>query len=573
MPVHNEEIARTFDELADLLEVDAANPFRVRAYRNAALTIRALPRELNDMVAAGEKLTELPGIGKELAAKVIELLTTGHTQSLERLHRSLPASLEQLLALPGLGPKKVRLLHQQLGIDNLDQLKTALAHGQVTALPGFGPLTEQRLRQALTAQPTVPPRFLLATARGYAEPLCAWLRQAPGVEQVVVAGSYRRGRETVGDLDILVVAADGRRAIGRLLDYDEVAAVRAQGTTRATVVLRCGLQVDLRVVARASFGAALHYFTGSKAHNIAVRRLGQQRGLKVNEYGVYRGDRRIAGADETSVYAAVDLAYCPPELREGRGEIAAAQQGRLPTLVELADLRGDLHVHTDMSDGHADLRTMALAAKAQGLRYLAITDHSRRRGTGLDERALRQQLEQIDQLNEELRGVTLLKGMEVDILADGSLDLADALLAELDVVVGAVHSHFDLDAKRQTTRILRAMDHRRFTLLAHPSGRLLNERPPYAVEMERIIHHAAQRGCFLELDAQPRRLDLDDVHCQLAKSEGVLVSIDSDAHRPEDFAGLAYGVQQARRGWLERRDVLNTRPLAELRRLLQKVHG
>jgi DNA polymerase (family 10) len=380
-------------------------------------------------------------------------------------------------------------------------------------------------------------------------------------------------RETVGDLDILATASDAAAVIERFTHYDEVKEVLSAGTTRASVLLKSGLQVDLRVVAPASYGAALHYFTGSKAHNIAIRRLAQARGLKINEYGVFRGDERIAGEDEASVYASVGLPYIEPELREDTGEIEAARAGRLPHLVELGDLKGDLHAHTRATDGHDSLRDMALAAKKLGFEYLAITEHSRRLTVahGLDPQRLLQQCDEIDRLNGEGLGITLLKGIEVDILEDGSLDLPDDVLGRLDLVVGAVHSRFDLSRARQTERILRAMDHPHFTLLAHPTGRLIEEREPYDVDMPRILRHARERGCFLELNAHPERLDLIDSHCRMAREAGVLVSINSDAHSTFDFANLRYGVGQARRGWLEKADVLNTRTLATLRPLLART--
>lgn len=388
-----------------------------------------------------------------------------------------------------------------------------------------------------------------------------------------MAGSYRRCRETVGDLDILVVAADDSPVKARFVAYDAVAEVLSQGPTRASVVLKSGLQVDLRVVDEASYGAALCYFTGSKTHNITLRRLAQERGFKLNEYGVFRGRERIAGADETPVYAALGLPFIAPELREDRGEIAAARAGRLPQLVDLADLRGDLHVHTTATDGHHTLAQMALAAKVLGLSYLAITEHSRRLAMahGLDPRRLAEQCDAIDRLNQNLEGIVLLKGIEVDVLEDGSLDLPDASLARLDLVIGAVHSRFDLPRARQTERILRAMDNPCFTLLAHPTGRVIDSRAPYDVDMLRVIRHARRRGCFLELNAHPERLDLLDSHCIMAKEEGVLVAINSDAHSRDDFVHLRLGIGQARRGWLAAADVLNTRPLPELRRLLAQV--
>jgi DNA polymerase (family 10) len=357
----------------------------------------------------------------------------------------------------------------------------------------------------------------------------------------------------------------------RFTSYDEVKEIVSQGTTRTTVILKCGLQVDLRVVEQVSLGAALQYFTGSKAHNIAIRRLGQQRGLKINEYGVFKGEKRVAGKTEPSVYAAVDLHYIPPELRENRGEIEMARHQKPPRLVELSDLKGDLHSHTRASDGNNTIAEMATAARERGLRYLAITDHSKGLTVthGLDKRALLKQLEEIDRVNDALKHIHLLKGIEVEILEDGSLDLPDSVLGQLDLVIGAIHGKFDLPAAKQTRRIVRAMNHRHFTMLAHPSGRLLEERKPYDVDMTKIIREARERGCFLELNAQPLRLDLIDTYCQLAKDEGVLVSINSDAHQPGGFDYLRFGIGQARRGWLEAHHVLNTRPLRELRKLLR----
>jgi DNA polymerase (family 10) len=399
------------------------------------------------------------------------------------------------------------------------------------------------------------------------------------VQHVVVAGSYRRGQETVGDLDILATADDSAEVIHQFTRYDEVAKIVSEGQTRSTVYLRCGLQVDLRVVPAESFGAALHYFTGNKAHNIQIRRLGQQRGLKINEYGVFDlhdgGERWVAGRTEDSVFGALELPFIPPELRQGQGEVEAAQARRLPHLIEREDLRGDLHVHTDASDGSADLEAMALAAKARGLKYIAITDHSRalRVAHGLDAERLARQGEAIDRLNERLKGITLLKGCEVDILEDGSLDLPDKVLARLDLVIGAVHSKFRLSRRKQTERLLRAMDSRYFTLLAHPTARLLEEREGIEVDMPRIIAAARERGCFLELNSQPRRLDLTDVYCRHAKELGVMISIDSDSHSPGGFDLLEGGIAQARRGWLEKQDVLNTRPLAALRKVLRATMG
>jgi DNA polymerase (family X) len=575
MPTHNEEIAHVFDEIADLLEIEEANPFRVRAYRNAARTLRGLGREVAELLADGEDITLLPGIGKDLAAKIQEMLETGKVRALDELHKEVPMSVEALLQIPGLGPKRVKALYHSLGIKSVKQLEQAVRAGKVRSLPGFGVGIEHNILAVIEANRGIEKRFLRATVIPYAEALVTYLKRTKGVKDVVMAGSYRRGRETVGDLDILVTTKGKTAVMERFVGYQEVDNVVSSGTTRATVILRNGLQVDLRVVAQQSYGAALYYFTGSKAHNIQVRRLGQKRGLKINEYGVYRGKRRIAGKTEISVFKSVGLPYIPPELREGRGEIEAAYKKRLPTLVQRADLQGDLHCHSTATDGHAGIREMALAARQHGLKYLAITDHSQHLtiAHGLDHKRLLKQIDEIDSLNDELRGLRLLKGIEVDILADGSLDLPDQVLSHLDLVIGAVHSQFHLSRDRQTERILRAMDRPYFTMLAHPSGRLLQKREAYDVDMARIIKQARARGCFLELNSQPQRLDLNEHYCRMARDEGVLLSINSDAHTEQNFDFLQYGIDQARRGWLEKRDVLNTLPLRELRKLLQQTMG
>jgi DNA polymerase (family 10) len=571
MPIHNADIAQVFSEMADLLEIQQANPFRIRAYRNAARIVGEMGRDVGAMIARGEDLTQLPGIGDDLAAKMREIVETGHCRALERLHAQLPPAITELLHVPGLGPKRVRTLWHELDIQTLEQLARAARDGRIRELPGFGAKTEANILQNVETRLSKTHRIKLATAAQYADALVAWLGKADGVSHVEVAGSYRRMRETVGDLDILVVARPNSDVIQRFTAYDEVAEVLSRGSTRASVVLKSGLQADLRVVEAASYGAALCYFTGSKSHNIALRRIAQEKGLKLNEYGVFRGKERIAGDTENAVYRALGLDFVPPELREDRGEIAAAQAHRLPRLVELKDLKGDLHVHTRATDGHNTLEEMANAAKALGLSYIAITEHSRRLTVahGLDPERLAAQCDEIDRLNETLSGITLLKGIEVDILEDGELDLPDAALARLDIVIGAVHSRFDLSRARQTERILRAMDHPHFTLLAHPTGRIIASREPYDVDMLRILRHARQRGCFLELNAHPERLDLLDTHCRMAKEEGVLVAINSDAHAIQDFEHLRLGIGQARRGWLEAEDVLNTRTLTQLQQVLR----
>ena len=570
MPILNPDIVHIFDEIADLLEIEDANPFRVRAYRNAARLVQGLSSDVKTMVEAGEDLTELPGIGDDLAKKIIEIVTTGHCSFLEKLEKQTPPALTELLKVPGLGPKRVKALWHELDVETVDQLTRAAREGRIRSVPGFGEKTETRILEALQAQIAAVPRFPIAIAAPYAAALVHYLQNIPGVRRVVVAGSFRRGKDTVGDLDILATATADSPVMERFTAYEDVAEVLSQGTTRATVILRNKLQVDLRAVDESAYGAALHYFTGSKAHNITIRRMGQDMGLKVNEYGLFRGKERIAGETEESVYAAVGLPYIEPELRENRGEIQAARAGHLPKLVAMDDLRGDLHAHSKASDGHYSVRDMAAAAKAAGLEYLAITEHSRHLTVahGLDPVRLRRQLDEIDALNTELDGITLLKGIEVDILEDGSLDLPDGILSDLDLVVAAVHYRFDLPRGKQTARILKAMDSPHFTILAHPSGRLIGSRDPMDVDMPRIIRHARERGCFLEINAQPERLDLVDIHARTAKEEGVLLAVNSDAHSIHDFDNLHFGLQQAQRGWLEKKDVLNTRTLKELRPLL-----
>jgi DNA polymerase (family 10) len=573
MPVHNADIAAVFEEIADLLEVDNANPFRIRAYRNAAREMQALGRDARELVEQGEDLSELPGIGKELAAKITEIVHTGHCQALEKLRKQTAPGLPELLKIPGLGPKRVRALYHDLDIHSVEQLLRAAHDHRLRELPGFGPKTEAHILEVLHAHVEQEQRLKLAVAAQYANSLVDYLQRNKFVNKITVAGSYRRCKETVGDLDILVTAKTGGPVMEHLANYDEIAQVVSKGTTRATVILRNHLQVDVRVVAPESFGAALHYFTGSKAHNIAIRRRAQKRGLKINEYGVFKGEKRIAGDTEESVFKTVGLPWIPPELREDRGEIEAAEKKRLPKLVELNDIRGDLHAHTRATDGHNTLEEMAQGAKDRGYSYVAITEHSKLLTVahGLDKKRLLQQIEQIDKLNDKLKNITVLKGIEVDILEDGALDLPDAVLAKLDLVIGAVHSKFHLSRAKQTERILKAMDHPHFTLLAHPTGRLIQQREPYDVDMGRIIHQASQRGCYLELNCHPERLDLLDTYCQMAKEAGVLVSINSDAHTIADFDNLKYGVGQARRGWLEAKDVLNTGTLTQLRRLLKKT--
>jgi len=568
----NAKIAAELLRLAELLEISNANPFRVRAYRNAARTIDTLPESIGTLLAAGRALSELPGIGEDLAGKIKELYETGHLRLLDEVAEKLPPSLVEMAALPGLGPKRIKLIFDKLKIKSLAELGKAAAAGKLAKLPGLGEKTQARILEGLAERGAGPARVKLASAEESATALLDYLKRGRGVRQAIVAGSYRRRKETVGDLDLLVTSAAGGDAIERFAAYPRVKEVLAKGPTRSTVLLDSGLQVDLRVVPEESYGAALHYFTGSKDHNIAIRTLGVMKGLKVNEYGVFRGEKRIAGRSEEEIYALFKLPYIEPELRENRGEIEAARAGKLPHLVRLDDIRGDLHIHTKASDGSATIAEMAAAAKVRGYAYLAISDHSRRLTVahGLDAKRLGRQIDEIERLNATLKGLRLLKAVEVDILEDGTLDLEDGILAKLDFAIGAVHSHFALPIAKQTERIIRAMDNRNLSIVAHPTGRLIGEREPYAVDMDRLVRAAKERGCFFEINAQPERLDLNDIHARLAKEAGVKLAIATDAHGVRQLDFMRFGIGQARRGWIEPGDVLNTRPWSELSRLLKR---
>ncbi|HVO08830.1 MAG TPA: DNA polymerase/3'-5' exonuclease PolX [Burkholderiaceae bacterium] len=567
----NAQIAAALDEMADLLEIGGANPFRVRAYRNAARTVGSLSASVHAMPEA--ELDDLPGIGADLAGKIRQLATTGTCDLLAQLRKEASPAITELLKIPGLGPHRVAALRKALDITTMDQLQRAAKDGRIRSVRGFGEKLEKEILQATAARVDQARRFKLAEAAPVADALLAGLRAVPGVEQAVAAGSLRRRRDTVGDLDLLVTVRHDNDVVAQFVSQPGVRQVLAHGHTRGSVILDSGMQVDLRVVPRESFGAALQYFTGSKAHNIALRRLGQERGLKINEYGVFRDSQRIAGATEASVYRSVGLPYIEPELREDRGELDAARERRLPRLLELADLRGDLHVHTKESDGRDTLQRMVEAARERGLKYIAITEHSKRLtvARGLDAKRLAQQIDEIDRLNATLDGFTVLKGIEVDILEDGKLDLPDTVLRRLDLVVGAIHHRFDLPRDKQTERLLRAMDNKHFSLLAHPTGRLIDQRAPCDIDLQRVVRHARERGCFIELNSQPDRLDLIDTACQMAKAEGVLVSVDTDAHSGPELDFVRFGVGQARRGWLQKADVLNTRELHELRPLLART--
>jgi DNA polymerase (family X) len=568
MPVQNAEIAAMFDQAAELLEIQGENQFRVRAYRRAARVIEGLPQSVRSLLAGGQDLSKLPGIGNDLAGKIADIVKTGHFELLDALKEQLPGELGDMVGLPGLGPKRAKLLYDNLGVRTLDDLRLALKTGRVRELKGFGPTIARKLSEALK-KPKAEKRFKLSVAEAEAEALVGYLHDGG---RIVVAGSYRRRRDTVGDLDLLVTAKDAAAVGDKLVRYENVAEVLAHGPTRTTVILRSGIQVDVRAVSEESYGAALIYFTGSKAHNIALRGLAVDRDWKLNEYGLFAGKRRIAGATEQEVYKKLGLAFVPPELREDRGEVAFAKANRLPRLVSLSDLRGDLHVHSDWTDGTATIEAMAEGARALGYAYIALTDHSQRvaMARGLDPARLSRQAREIDRLNERLHGITVLKGIEVDILKDGSLDLPDAILAKLDVVIASVHSYFDLPRQAQTDRVIVAMRNRHVAILGHPTGRLIGQRKPYEIDIERVIAAAREFGCHLEINAEPDRLDLDDIHAHAAKEAGVKLAISTDAHSVNAFRYIGFGIDQARRAWLTAADVINTRSLADLRKLLQR---
>ncbi len=599
MPVHNSEIAAIFYQLADLLEIEGANEFRVRAYRNAARTIEDLPRSVRDILDDAETqpprkaLTELPGIGEAMAKKMVEIVETGGLTALEEVKQRTPEALTKLLKIAGLGPKRVQTLYKELDVTNLRELEDVAKQGRIRELHGFGEKIEAKILDALErrlgSDSGKEKRTRLDIAQEIAEPFVAYLRESEDVQHVEVAGSYRRRKETVGDLDILVtlkaeasgsgesgsdsgLESDSTAVINRFVNYEDVEEIVSKGDTRSTVVLRSGMQVDLRVVPQKSYGAALLYFTGSKAHNIAIRDLAIEQGLKVNEYGVFRDKDQIAGESEEEIYGLFDMPYIAPELREDRGEIEAAQKDELPVLVTLEDIRGDLQTHTTASDGRSTLEEMAHAAQAQGYAYLAITDHSPHIGVtqGLDAEALAKRVEEIDRLNDELDDLRLLRSIEVDILEDGTLDLPDDILAKLDLRICAIHSHFELPREKQTERIIRAMDNPNFNIMAHPTGRRIGGREPYDIDMERVMQAALERGCFLEINAQPERLDINDIYARRAKEMGLKLAISTDAHHVGGLAAMRFGVAQARRGWLEAEDVLNTRPWEALKALLKR---
>jgi len=555
-------IARILAEMGTLLEVRGENAFRVRAYHNAAQALKGLPSDLSEMLADGS-LAEVPGIGGTMLAKITQLATTGHLPSFEDLKRDTPPGLIALLRVPGLGPKKIKLLHDELKIDSLADLRSAGESGRIAKLKGFGGKTEAKILEGIEFLESVGDRILQSTARRLIGPIFEAVRKSPGVIRAEVCGSLRRRAETIGDLDVLFSSAGPGPVLDHFVKLPDVAKVLAHGPSKASVRLADGVQCDLRGVADDQFPFALHYFTGSKAHNIAMRRRAIERGLKLSEYGLEGPDGPIACATEADLFAALGLAFIPPELREDTGEFERAEAGPLPRLVERADLTGTFHCHSDWSDGGATLAEMAAAARAAGLSYLGIADHSKSAGYagGLSVERVRRQWEAIDALNAGFGpSFRLFKGTECDILADGSLDFPDDLLAGFDYVVASVHSGFGMDRDAMTGRIVRAALNPRVTMLGHPTGRLLLARDGYAVDLDAVIRAAAEAGTMIEINANPHRLDLDTTHARKAAALGIPIAINPDAHATGGFADLDYGVGVARRAGLGPAAIFNAGP-------------
>lgn len=561
----NAAIARVIREIAAFLDMEGV-PFKPRAYEKVADIIAGLGRPLGDLYASGglDGLGRLPGVGRSIAEKLEELLTTGRMRYHEELRRKTPVDVSALLEVEGLGPKNVKALYEALHVRTVRDLEAAARAGKIRGVPHFGAKSEQKILKGLEFLRSGTGRFPLGAALPLLEIIAARLRDLPGVRRVAIAGSVRRRKETVGDGDIVAVSSRPETVMKTFAAMPEVVHVFGQGRTKSSVKLESGIDVDLRVVAAASFGAALNYFTGSKEHNVALRRLALERGLKLNEYGVFRGSRRIAGADEAEVYAALGLPYVPPELRENDGEIEAARDGTLPRLVEPGAVRGDVQIQTSWTDGANSIEEMVAAARQLGREYIAITDHTKGLAMtgGCDERKLREQIAAVRALRSKLKGFTLLTGAEVNITKDGGLDIADEVLAELDVVGVAVHSHFALSREEMTRRIVRAMENPHADILFHPTGRVIQKREPYEVDLDAVFAAARRTGTVLEIDAFPDRLDLKDEHVRAAVAAGVKLVIDSDAHSAQHLPFVDdYGIPTARRGWASKADVLNTKPV------------
>jgi DNA polymerase (family 10) len=572
MSLSNNEIAKYFEKLAEYVELADENPFRVRAYQNAARIISTYPRSIAEMVLSGEDLTKLPHIGEKIAKKIEEIVNTGHLTALEHYEKMFPKGLLEMLAIPGLGPKRVREIYEMLGIDTLQALRQAAEAHRIQKLPGFNEKLEKRILEGIMMRKQEGKRFLYVDAEPYAQDFIAYMMQSPAVKKAIIAGSYRRRKETVGDLDMVVVTKSPQDAAEHFVAYEKCKEVIVQGESRTTVVLENDLQVDLKTTRPSDYGTTLDYFTGSRAHTLALRKMAKERGWKVNEYGIFdENGVDISGRTEKSFYKAFGLDYIEPELREMRGELEAARNHTLPKLIRQKNIKGDLHMHTHYSDGSNSVAEMADAARAKGYAYIVISDHSHHIPLlhGMTPEKCQQQWAEIDAYNAAHPGFTILRGMEVDILEDGTLAMGDETLRELDVVIVSVHDHFNLGKKAQTKRIIKAISNPYVHILGHPTGRLIGKRAPYDVDMEKIFDAALDFGTVMEINAQPTRLDLDDIYTKTAKEKGLKFSIDSDAHRTYCLDFMKYGVYQARRGWLEKTDVINTYSLKKLKKFLK----
>jgi DNA polymerase (family 10) len=556
----NQQIAKIFNEIAELLELKGENVFRIRAYRRAAQNIDGLSKDVAAL--SEEELEAIPGIGKDLANKVHEYLETGKIAKHEELKKEIPEGVLQLLQIPGLGPKKAKMLFDMLKVKSIEELEAAIQKGKLAGLPGIQKKTEENILQGIELLKRGTERRPLGRVLPLAEDIVRRVRDAAPVDKIEIAGSIRRMKETVKDIDILTTSKNPEAVMDVFVKLPHVTRVLMHGPTKSSVITEEGIQVDLRVVEEDSFGAALQYFTGSKQHNIRLREMAVKAGFKINEYGVFKepGDKKVGGKKEEDVYKALKLPYIPPELREDTGEIEAAQKGKLPDLVTLDDIKGDLHVHTKWSDGSHDLDTVVQAAKKKGYQYIAITDHTKGLGVahGLDEKRLAEEIRLIDEANKKLSGFKILRGTEIDIRADGGLDLSDDALTPLDIVVASIHSGFKQPREQITKRLLSAIRNPCVSVIAHPTGRLIGERDAYAVDMEAVLKEAAKYGVAMEVNAYPLRLDLNDLHIKMAREYDVPLVISTDTHVTSQYDFMAYGVSVARRGWVEKKDVLNT---------------
>ncbi|MGD0128618.1 MAG: DNA polymerase/3'-5' exonuclease PolX [Terriglobia bacterium] len=577
--MENREIAAIFEEISNLMKINQDDPkwsFKAAAYDRARRSIEGFPERLEDIARDPQrKLTDIPGIGEDLAKKIAELVETGKCKFHQEQLAKVSPSLLELLQLQTIGPQKVRLFYKEAGIKSIEDLEAAAKAGRLRTLPGMSVKSEENILKALEVYHRAAGRFRMDTVYEAAQQLTSYLKEFSGVEEVTPAGSLRRGSETVGDLDLLVTGQDGAGIANHFAKYPGIAQLLAKGEDKVSVKLQNDLQVDVRMLEREAYGAALMYFTGSKEHNVALRERAKKRGWKLSEYGLFQGETALARGTEEEIYAKFDLPWIPPELRENLGEIEAAENGELPKLVELGDIKGDLQMHTTASDGRASVEEMAQAAKQLGYEYILITDHSKAVtiANGLDEKRAVENIQRIKAARKKVSGIKIWAGAEVDIMGDGTLDYPDEILKQFDIVLVSVHSRMNMPGPEMTARLLKALANPYVRILGHPTGRQILRRDPFAFDLEKVFAAAKEYGVILELNGNPERLDLSDRHVKLARDRGMKVIISTDAHSPEHFKLMRYGVVTARRGWLRKEDVLNTLPpeklLASLRPIKQ----